>query len=108
MENFATQRFDGRIEGFEDCMIDGANQQDIPQELSSGTNAQEEDPQPTHEEVYEQAERIKATSIKKRKSGELDSGDVLRVSRNNTIVVEDEIDAIGRNVAAKLRHVRLD
>ena len=33
---------------------------------------------------------------------------MLRVSHNNSIIVEDEFDAIGRNVAAKLRHMRLD
>ncbi|KAJ8670557.1 hypothetical protein QAD02_001816 [Eretmocerus hayati] len=246
MENFATQRFDGKIEGFEACIIDSASQQDIPQEMSCEANTQEvsaiegeenhegtatqqqqvvqensqnspivqcnsqnnvtltpvrlpaildgeffsvmrledtnvtarclqcnkllngnlkstgnflshikrvhpfliekikcksnqrrpaaiyidlsqdkcpeymrvknrlkqlqksEDSQPTHEEVYEQAEWIEATSVKKRKSEELDSGEVLRISRNNSIIVEDEFDAIGRNVAAKLRHMRLD
>ncbi|XP_032678281.1 uncharacterized protein LOC116847413 [Odontomachus brunneus] len=34
--------------------------------------------------------------------------DQLRVTAHNTIVMEDEYDAIGRNVAAKLRNMRLD
>jgi len=32
----------------------------------------------------------------------------LRVSHNNSFMMEDEFDAVGRNVAAKLRNMRLD
>lgn len=37
-----------------------------------------------------------------------DSSEILKLSHNNSFVVEDEFDAIGRNVAAKLRNMRLD
>lgn len=32
----------------------------------------------------------------------------LRISHNNSFVMEDEYDAVGRNLAAKLRSMRVD
>lgn len=32
----------------------------------------------------------------------------LRISHNNSFVMEDEYDAVGRNLAAKLRSMRMD
>lgn len=46
--------------------------------------------------------------IRRRRSEEPESTDLLKISHNNSFVVEDEFDAIGRNVAAKLRNMRLD
>ncbi|XP_016840524.1 uncharacterized protein LOC100679061 isoform X1 [Nasonia vitripennis] len=68
----------------------------------------EECHQPIAEETFEQTEWIEPAGLKKRKSEEIDTSEMLRVSHNNSIIVEDEFDAIGRNVAAKLRHMRLD
>lgn len=39
---------------------------------------------------------------------ESDATDQLRVTPHNSFVMEDEFDAIGRNVAAKLRNMRLE
>ena len=42
MESFSTQRFDGKIEGFEACMIDATSQQqDITQNVSNETTVQD-------------------------------------------------------------------
>ncbi|XP_015126295.1 uncharacterized protein LOC107047903 isoform X2 [Diachasma alloeum] len=46
--------------------------------------------------------------IKKRRTDEPEHQEVARPSQVNTYGVEDEFDAIGRNVAAKLRNMRLD
>lgn len=68
-----------------------------------------EDFQPGNEEMYEQqTEWSESPLIRRRRSEEPESTDVWKVSHNNSFVVEDEFDAIGRNVAAKLRNMRLD
>ncbi|XP_071648971.1 uncharacterized protein [Temnothorax longispinosus] len=64
-----------------------------------------------NEEPYEQpADWNDAPLI--RGSEEPESADpvspTLRMSHNNSFMMEDEYDAIGRNVAAKLRNMRLD
>ncbi|XP_066594317.1 uncharacterized protein [Prorops nasuta] len=46
--------------------------------------------------------------IRRRKSEERESSDMLKLTHNNSFVIEDEFDAIGKNVAAKLRNMRLD
>ncbi|XP_043513714.1 uncharacterized protein LOC122530645 isoform X1 [Frieseomelitta varia] len=46
--------------------------------------------------------------IRRRKLDEAECSDLLKISHNNSFVMEDEFDAIGRNVAAKLRNMRLD
>lgn len=66
---------------------------------------------PTNEEPYEQpADWNDAPLIQRprRPNEEPENTDVLRVSHNNAFLMEDEYDAIGRNVAAKLRNMRLD
>ncbi|XP_031784855.1 uncharacterized protein LOC100679061 isoform X3 [Nasonia vitripennis] len=80
---------------------------DLSQEKCSEI-IREECHQPIAEETFEQTEWIEPAGLKKRKSEEIDTSEMLRVSHNNSIIVEDEFDAIGRNVAAKLRHMRLD
>ncbi|XP_011496497.1 PREDICTED: uncharacterized protein LOC105361092 [Ceratosolen solmsi marchali] len=67
-----------------------------------------EECQSANEESFEQTEWTEPASYRKRRSEELDASEMLRVSHNNSIIVEDEFDAIGRNVAAKLRHMRLE
>ncbi|XP_011063943.1 PREDICTED: uncharacterized protein LOC105151746 isoform X3 [Acromyrmex echinatior] len=59
-------------------------------------------------ESYEQHTDWNDTSLI-RGSDESESADPsLRISHNNSFIMEDEYDAIGRNVAAKLRNMRLD
>lgn len=42
METYTTQRFDGKIEAFDSCMIDATNQQqDIPPSVSNEVNVQD-------------------------------------------------------------------
>lgn len=67
------------------------------------------DYQPANEETYDQSnEWSESPLIRRQKSDEAESADLLKISHNNSFVVEDEFDAIGRNVAAKLRNMRLD
>ncbi|XP_072763547.1 uncharacterized protein [Anoplolepis gracilipes] len=63
-----------------------------------------------NEESYEhQSADWSDTSMVRRRSEEPESTDLsLRIPHNNSFVMEDEYDAIGRNVAAKLRNMRLD
>lgn len=63
-----------------------------------------------NEESYEhQSADWSDTSLVRRRSEETESTDPsLRIPHNNSFVMEDEYDAIGRNVAAKLRNMRLD
>lgn len=63
-----------------------------------------------NEESYEhQSADWNDTSLVRRRSEETESTDLsLRIPHNNSFVMEDEYDAIGRNVAAKLRNMRLD
>ncbi|KAF7392952.1 hypothetical protein HZH66_008785 [Vespula vulgaris] len=69
-----------------------------------------EECQPGNEELYEQSTEWtdQTPVIRRRKSEEPESNDFLKIPHNNSIVMEDEFDAIGRNVAAKLRNMRLD
>ena len=68
-----------------------------------------EECQPGNEETYDQpSEWTESPLIRRRKSEEAESTDLLKISHNNSFVMEDEFDAIGRNVAAKLRNMRLD
>lgn len=60
---------------------------------------------PNFEQTQEWAEQ---PIIRRRRSEEPESSEVIKVSHNNSLVLEDEFDAIGRNVAAKLRNMRLD
>lgn len=61
------------------------------------------------EDSYEQPTVWNETTYNRRQNvEEPDVIDQLRVTAHNTIVMEDEYDAIGRNVAAKLRNMRLD
>lgn len=62
------------------------------------------------EEFYENqsADWNDGTMIRRR-SEELESADLsLRLPHGNSFTMEDEYDAIGRNVAAKLRNMRND
>lgn len=70
----------------------------------------QEECQPGNEELYEQSTEWtdQTPVIRRRKSEEPESNDFLKIPHNNSIVMEDEFDAIGRNVAAKLRNMRLD
>ncbi|KAK0085184.1 hypothetical protein PV325_008872 [Microctonus aethiopoides] len=47
-------------------------------------------------------------AIKKYKSSDHESPDMNRFAQNNALLMEDEFDAIGRNVAVKLRNMRID
>ncbi|KAG7207590.1 hypothetical protein KM043_009213 [Ampulex compressa] len=68
-----------------------------------------EECQQGNEESYDQsAEWTDSPLIRRRRSEEPESTDLLKISHNNSFMVEDEFDAIGRNVAAKLRNMRLD
>ncbi|KAI4503781.1 hypothetical protein M0802_001184 [Mischocyttarus mexicanus] len=69
-----------------------------------------EECQPGNEELYEQSTEWTDQNpvIRRRKSEEPESNDFLKIPHNNSIVMEDEFDAIGRNVAAKLRNMRID
>ncbi|KAK2580925.1 hypothetical protein KPH14_005993 [Odynerus spinipes] len=69
-----------------------------------------EECQPGNEEFYEQSPEWtdQTPVIRRRKSEEPESNDFLKMPQNNSLVMEDEFDAIGRNVAAKLRNMRLD
>ena len=68
----------------------------------------QEECQPTNDQSFEQQEWMEQpVLLKKRRSEEIDSNEMLRVP-HNSMIAEDEFDAIGRNVAAKLRHMRLD
>ncbi|KAL0111380.1 hypothetical protein PUN28_012935 [Cardiocondyla obscurior] len=61
-----------------------------------------------NEESYEHSVDWNDTSLI-RGSEESEVTDTsLRISHNNSFIMEDEYDAIGRNVAAKLRNMRLD
>ncbi|XP_006566408.1 uncharacterized protein LOC552753 [Apis mellifera] len=65
--------------------------------------------QPGNEEAYDQSsEWSESPIIRRRKLEEAECSDLLKISHNNSFVMEDEFDAIGRNVAAKLRNMRLD
>ncbi|XP_051168801.1 uncharacterized protein LOC127286420 [Leptopilina boulardi] len=70
-----------------------------------------EDCQQVNEETpnFEQTpEWTEPSIVRRRKSEEPESSEVMKVSHNNSLMIEDEFDAIGRNVAAKLRNMRLD
>ncbi|XP_012286090.1 uncharacterized protein LOC105702810 [Orussus abietinus] len=60
------------------------------------------------ESCEQQTDWVEPPIIRRRRSEDAECGDLLKVSHNNSFVVEDEFDAIGRNVAAKLRNMRLD
>lgn len=47
-------------------------------------------------------------AIKKHKSSDHESPDMNKFAQNNALLMEDEFDAIGRNVAVKLRNMRID
>lgn len=71
----------------------------------------QEDCQQVNEETpnFEQTpEWTEPSIVRRRKSEEPESSEVMKVSHNNSLMIEDEFDAIGRNVAAKLRNMRLD
>lgn len=51
---------------------------------------------------------IETTPNKKRKNDESDADINKYLNSSNTTTIEDEFDAIGKNVAAKLRGMRLD
>ncbi|GAB1868471.1 Protein stand still [Camponotus japonicus] len=63
-----------------------------------------------NEESYEhQPADWNDAPLVRRRSEETESTDLsVRIPHNNSFVIEDEYDAIGRNVAAKLRNMRLD
>ncbi|XP_012524953.1 uncharacterized protein LOC105830277 [Monomorium pharaonis] len=62
-----------------------------------------------NEESYEQSADWNDTSLIRGSEESDPSPDPsLRISHNNSFMMEDEFDAIGRNVAAKLRNMRLD
>ncbi|XP_011877795.1 PREDICTED: uncharacterized protein LOC105567495 isoform X2 [Vollenhovia emeryi] len=61
-----------------------------------------------NEEPYEQPADWNETPLIRGSEEPESSNPSLRISHNNTFVMEDEYDAIGRNVAAKLRNMRLD
>ncbi|XP_014204093.1 uncharacterized protein LOC106636261 [Copidosoma floridanum] len=69
---------------------------------------------PKHEEFqsnensFDQVEWLESPNIKKRKSQESATEEMIRIHHNNSVTVEDEYDAIGKNVAAKLRHMGVD
>ncbi|XP_076243623.1 uncharacterized protein LOC143184914 [Calliopsis andreniformis] len=68
-----------------------------------------EEQESRNEETYEPSnEWTESPVIRRLKSEETESTDLLKIPQNNSFVVEDEFDAIGRNVAAKLRNMRLD
>ncbi|XP_017792850.1 PREDICTED: uncharacterized protein LOC108574730 [Habropoda laboriosa] len=65
--------------------------------------------QPGNEESFDQSNEWTDTPvIRRHKSEEAECSDLLKISHNNSFVMVDEFDAIGRNVAAKLRNMRLD
>ncbi|XP_012169011.2 uncharacterized protein LOC100644070 [Bombus terrestris] len=65
--------------------------------------------QPGNEEAYDQSnEWSESPVIRRRKIDEAECSDLLKISHNNSFVMEDEFDAIGRNIAAKLRSMKLD
>lgn len=67
--------------------------------------------QPGNEEANERSSEWSdggGSYVRRRKLDEAECSDLLKVSHNDSFVVEDEFDAIGRNVAAKLRNMRLD
>ncbi|CAD6241312.1 GSCOCG00002638001-RA-CDS [Cotesia congregata] len=70
---------------------------------------QEEEPQVSSEEVFDPNPEmwIETTPNKKRKD-ESDADMNKYLNSSNTSTIEDEFDAIGKNVAAKLRGMRLD
>lgn len=62
-----------------------------------------------NEDTPEQpADWSESPMCRRRRSEEPESGELLKMPHNNSFVFEDEFDAIGRNVAAKLRNMRLD
>ncbi|XP_034943344.1 uncharacterized protein [Chelonus insularis] len=70
-----------------------------------------DDNQPNGESVPEQPSNnwSEPPSARKRRIDENDStSEINKFPQNNSFVIEDEFDAIGRNVAAKLRNMRLD
>lgn len=75
---------------------------------------QDENQAQNNEETTEQTQNwAESPTIRRRKYDEIstfsESPEIQKVSQNNnSFVVEDEFDAIGRNVAAKLRNMRLD
>lgn len=65
---------------------------------------------PANDEPVEQntVDWSESPVARRRRSDEPESNDILKFPHNNSFVVEDEFDAIGRNVAAKLRNMRID
>ncbi|XP_039312332.1 uncharacterized protein LOC105207515 [Solenopsis invicta] len=62
----------------------------------------------TNEESYEQPADWNDTPLIRGTEESESSDPSLRISHSNSFMMEDEFDAIGRNVAAKLRNMRLD
>ncbi|XP_014471709.1 PREDICTED: uncharacterized protein LOC106742878 [Dinoponera quadriceps] len=62
----------------------------------------------TKEESFEHEWSNTPFSIRSRRPVDEPETDQLRVTSHNSCAGEDEYDAIGRNVAAKLRHMRID
>lgn len=62
-----------------------------------------------NEEPYDQPTEWNDTpSARQRRPEEPDSMDIPVRTSHNSFMLDDEYDAIGRNVAAKLRNMRLD
>lgn len=62
-----------------------------------------------NEETFDQSSKwTESPVVHRHKTEEIESPDVLKIPHNNSFVMEDEFDAIGRNVAAKLRNMRID
>lgn len=78
--------------------------------IQSKKRCKTEDCATENEEPYEhQPGDWNDAQLIRRRSEETESTDLsVRIPHNNSFVVEDEYDAIGRNVAAKLRNMRLD
>nr|XP_012230429.1 PREDICTED: uncharacterized protein LOC105676820 isoform X1 [Linepithema humile] len=69
----------------------------------------EESPAEIEESYNNQSSNWNDGSLTQRQSEEPESTDLpLKIPHNNPLVIEDEFDAIGRNVAAKLRNMKMD
>ncbi|KAL7298704.1 hypothetical protein TKK_0008462 [Trichogramma kaykai] len=64
-----------------------------------------EERQALQEDNYESEEWIEQAVIKKKRNEEFDNNE-MRVSQHSSVVTDDEFDAIGRNVAFKLRNMK--
>ncbi|XP_057332247.1 uncharacterized protein LOC130672053 [Microplitis mediator] len=71
--------------------------------------SKQEEPQMNGEEVFDPIPDMWAESpVKKRKHEDSDTDINKYLQPSNSSIIEDEFDAIGKNVAAKLRGMRLD